>query len=191
MHTEPASRSSASQVLEAHGRAAPHLSSPLATPCLSSVFMPSLTPLLCYFFPLSGLITPLLSCNVFSCVSFLVGLVPPRLLCSPSPEASLLPPLGTPIPSTPPATPPCSSSHLLSLSHTCPPRPSPSHLSVTPSLLSAALPLLSKQPLTSTFRTHFTCTYSSVHTCLTFTYLGEDKEAAVQSSRPLCRARRD
>lgn len=120
MHTEPASRSSASQVLEAHGRAAPHLSSPLATPCLSSVFMPSLTPLLCYFFPLSGLITPLLSCNVFSCVSFLVGLVPPRLLCSPSLEASLLPPLGTPIPSAP--QPP-----LPALPHTFLVFPTPAH----------------------------------------------------------------
>lgn len=148
MHTEPASRPSASQVLGAHGRGAPHLSSPLATPRPSSVFMPSLTPLLCYFFPLSGLITPLLSCNIFSFFffSYFLGvgsvLAPPRL-CSPSPEASLRPPQGQRC--LPPLTPtplhsPCSSSHLRSLSHTCPPPslaiPPPPNmpLSITPFL---------------------------------------------------------
>ena len=149
----------------------PHLSSPLATPCLSSVFMPFLTHPLLLFFPLSGLITPLLSlsfslcCSVFSGACFLVA-ARHLLLCTPltlSLGASLLTPQGQRC--FPPLLPPLPMSlltppHLLS----CPQLVSTTPFRHFPRPLEEADPHARPQVTLSLYILRHS-------TCLTFTYL--------------------
>lgn len=206
MHTEPRSRSSSSQVLEAQGKVAPPRV--LTSPLLSSGHAPSLvsihavphTPSSVIFSSLWPHNSPSLSCSVFSRVFFGGGsafapLHPPPSLslgaslltpqgqrCFPRPSPShvllLLPTTYHPSRSHP-AHPPLPPTHPIpSRPFSCPPPvPTPSRpCPRPPGTLKTASPH-SRPQVTLNL-------YVLIHTtCLTFTYLAEDKVARPSSAR--------